>query len=153
MSRAGVSVILLDPLNTLLSGSEPSEETPTWVEDHALANAKQHAVKFVAQMARDDVVAIHNLGERLNVLCDFTNDREKLLAVLKDYKAVSLTRRDDAEPLAVHTKNENLNKEIDRQRAAFAGLVNRKRAEQTMGALLEIADTFPTSRDAKTWFG
>src|SRR5579875_2789010 len=45
-----VTVVLLDALNTLSAGSEPYEETPTWVDDHALANAKQHLVQFVAQM-------------------------------------------------------------------------------------------------------
>jgi hypothetical protein len=43
-----VTVVLLDNLNTLYgSGSEPYENSPTWLEDHALANAKEHLLGFI----------------------------------------------------------------------------------------------------------
>lgn len=136
-----VTVILLDALNTLSSGSEPYEESATWSESEALANAKQHLVRFVAQMQTGDLVAIYSLGHQLNVVSDFTNDREKLLAVLKSYNAVSLTRREDAEPLAVHTPVPGpFNAAVDRERRNFAAALNRDRAEQTMRALRAIAE-------------
>src|ERR1017187_2589470 len=92
---ASVTVILLDRLNTLSGpGHEAYEETPTWVEDLALGNAKNHVVKFVQQLDPRDRIAIYSLGKSLEVLSDFSSDREQLLTVLKNYRAVSLTSRE-----------------------------------------------------------
>ena len=137
---ASVTVVLLDALNTLVAGHEAYEETPTWNEDLALADAKQHLAKFVAQMQPSDLLAIYILGHNLIVLSDFTNDRQKLLALLNNYKPASLTRSDDAEPLAVHTPVPgDFNASVDRQRRNFAAVVNGNRAEETMRALSAIA--------------
>jgi VWFA-related protein len=140
VAASSVTIVLVDALNTLLAGHEPYEETPTWVEDHALANAKQQLAKFLAHMQPHDLVAIYSLGHGLHVLSDFTSDRQKLMAVLNNYSDASLTRREDAEPLAVHTPVPgDFNKEEDRQRRSFAAIVNVNRSDETMRALLAIA--------------
>ena len=137
-----VTIILLDPLNNLTGpGSQPYEEHATWIEDQALANARQHLMKFVATLQPKDRVAIYSLGRSLTVLCDFTSDRERLHAVLDNYHAVSLTRREDVEPLAVHTPMSppGFDAAIDADRRALAALANRDRASTTLAALVSIA--------------
>jgi hypothetical protein len=75
-SPNGVTIILLDHLNTLTgSAPTPYETTPFWLEDHALANAKQHLMEFVKQLQPNDRIAIYGLTDRLHVLCDFTCGR------------------------------------------------------------------------------
>ncbi len=120
-TAASVTVVLLDRLNTFSSSAPiPDEETPTWVEDHALANAKQHVLEFVTQLNPKDRVAVYSLGESLDVLCDFTSDREELRTILKNYRASSLTRREEVEPLAVHTPvGPVFDEPIDRDRRNF----------------------------------
>ncbi len=141
LAQTGVTIVLLDRLNTLFGvGSVPYEETPTWVDGQALANAQQHLVKFVAQMGPEDIVAIYSLGRSLEVLCDFTNNRERILAALKDYHASSLTSREQAEPLSVHIPSQpEFSKAIDQERRSSAAVLNRDRAQQTTAALLSIA--------------
>jgi hypothetical protein len=91
-------------------------------------------------MTPKDLIAIYSLGNSLDVLSDFTNDREKLLRALKAYRSSSLTPREQAEPLAVHIPGQReFSKSIDQERRDFAALVNRNRAQNTMMALLSIA--------------
>jgi hypothetical protein len=53
---------LLDNLNTL-SGSAPLpyERTSFWLEDHALAHAKQRLIEFLKQADPRDRIAIYGL--------------------------------------------------------------------------------------------
>ncbi|MGB9032105.1 MAG: hypothetical protein WCC27_18420, partial [Acidobacteriaceae bacterium] len=83
-----VTIILLDNLNTVF-GSDPQlyEDTPLWLEDHALGMAKERLLGFLRQMDPRDRVAIYGLTDRLHVLCDFTCNREQLLAVVGAYDA------------------------------------------------------------------
>lgn len=141
-AAASVTVILLDALNTLTgSGSQTYEEHPQWSEQLALANARQQLIRYVDTMGEQDRVAIYSLGRSLDVLSDFTGDREQLRSVLEKYQPVSLTRREDAEPLPVHLPGvaEQFNQAIDRDRLMFAGIVNQNRTQTTMMALSAIA--------------
>src|SRR6185437_13940353 len=95
-----VTIVLLDNLNTLY-GSAPAsryEETPLWVEDLALQNAKSHLIEFLRQLQPEDRVAIYGLTHSLHVLCDFTSDRDQLLAILQNYDTRSITNRQVVEP-------------------------------------------------------
>ena len=138
---ASVTIILLDRLNTLSGpGAEVYEETPTWVEDLALANAKNHVVKFVQQLDPRDRIAIYSLGRSLDVLSDFSSDREHLLTVLRNYRPVSLTNREQVEPLAVHSPaGPRADAATDAARRELAAVANRARTETTMSALMAIA--------------
>jgi VWFA-related protein len=144
-SPNGVTIILLDNLNTL-SGSAPLpyENTPYWLEDHALAMAKRRLVEFLKQLDSKDKIAIYGLTDTVHVLCDFTCDRAQLLAVVNRYDATSKTRREAVEPGDFHfpePDNERLfdsheNSAVQR----LAALNNHARAEATMAALTAIAD-------------
>src|SRR5208282_5429676 len=94
-----ITIVLLDNLNTLY-GSAPAiyEDAPGWIEDHALANAKNRLLEFIKTLDPRDRVAIYGLRDSLHVLCDFTNDRERLLEIVKKYDARSLTNRETAQP-------------------------------------------------------
>ena len=137
-----VTIILLDNLNTLF-GSEPQpyEDTPHWLEDHALGSAKRHLVDFLKQMDPVDRVAIYGLTDRLRVLCDFTCDRDQLLAVVSQYDASSKTAREEVDPQDFHLPNvaESFNQAIDEDTRDLAGLKNRQRASITMSALVSIS--------------
>lgn len=137
-----VTVILLDRLNTLIgAGSQSYEEHPQWLESLALANARQHLIRFVSTLDPKDRVAIYSLGKSLSVLSDFTSDRTQLQAVLEKFGSLSLSRREDVEPLAVHTPVPlgTFDTLINQDRQALAVMANRRRAETTMLALSSIA--------------
>ncbi|HKO05458.1 MAG TPA: VWA domain-containing protein, partial [Candidatus Acidoferrales bacterium] len=137
-----ITVVLLDNLNTLY-GSAPSnyERPPDWVEDHALANAKNHLLEFLNKMDPRDRVAIYGLRDSLHVLCDFTNDRERLLAIVKGYDARSFTNRETAQPGESQTPvpGRYFNDASTASARTQAAMMNGDRAEMTMEALREIA--------------
>ncbi|MGB6961245.1 MAG: VWA domain-containing protein [Candidatus Acidiferrum sp.] len=136
-----VTIVLLDNLNTLY-GSTPGlyEDTPYWMEDHALANAKAHLLEYLKNLGPQDRVALYGLSDSLHVLCDFACDRSQLLAILKNYDATSMTRRATVEPGAVHTP---MGPEVDTlmngEAVRLAALANQERAQKTMAALVSIA--------------
>lgn len=146
-SPHGVTLILLDNLNTI-SGSTPLpyEDTPYWLEDHALANAKQRLMEFLKQLDPKDRIAIYGLTDRVHVLCDFTCDREQLLAAVSKYDTASKTQRDTAEPGAFHFPDQPpdnpyaFDNEVSADAQALAGMNNQTRAQTTMAALTAIAD-------------
>ena len=137
-----VTIVLLDNLNTV-SGSSPApyETTPYWLEDHALANAKQHLLEFLEQMDASDLIAIYGLTDSLHVLCDFTCDRAQLLAVVSKYDPTAKTQREAAEPGRFHLPNvaPEFNAAIDADVLRLAALNNQERAEATMAALVAIS--------------
>jgi len=137
-----LTIVLLDNLNTLSgSASLPYETTPFWLEDHALANAKQGLVGFLKQADPRDRIAIYGLTRSLHVLCDFTCNREQLLAVVSKYDVTSHTQRDTAEPGNFHLPNtpEVVNEHLDEAARELAGLNNQGRVQTTMAALSAIA--------------
>ena len=136
-----VTIVLLDNLNTLTGTAPvPYEETSPWLEDHALANAKAHLIEFIRGMDPGERVAIYSLRDSLRVRCDFTGDRNELLAILEHYDASSKTERETVNPAPIHTPVPGaFNSEVDRQRASLAALANQNRAETTMAALQSIA--------------
>jgi VWFA-related protein len=137
---ASVTIVLLDGLNTLMTGNTSAwEERPTWADDHALAYAKEHLMDFVKQMDSKDRVAIYSLAESLGVLSDFTNDREQLLRILNGYRAASVTDREKVDPRPVHTGAPGFDGPIDRDRQELANTINANRAQITMSALMSIA--------------
>jgi len=136
-----VTIVLLDNLNTLYGSAAGNyETTPYWMEDLALANAKSHLIEFIKQLSPQDRVAIYGLRDSLQVLCDFTSDREQLVAILKKYDTTSKTSREIGEPGAVHTP---MGPEVDdlmnAEAVRLAGLANQERAQRTMAALVSIA--------------
>lgn len=135
-----LTIVLLDNLNTL-SGSAPLpyETTPFWLEDHALANAKQRLIEFLKQADARDRIAIYGLTQSLHVLCDFTCDREQLLSVVSKYDVTSHTQRDTAEPGNFHTPVPGeFNGQLDEEAQELAALNNQARAQTTMAALSAI---------------
>jgi VWFA-related protein len=142
---AGVTMILLDRLNTFLStSSSAGEETSIWNGDHALTSAKQHLLKLVDGLEPKDRVAIYSLGESLTVLSDFTGDREQLKTIINRYNATSITSREVVEPNSEHVyhpgeDDSSINGRIDSDRRTLAGIANATRAQRTMTALLAIA--------------
>ena len=137
-----VTIVLLDNLNTL-SGSSPQlyETTPYWIEDHALANAKQHLIEFLKQMDPKDRIAIYGLTDSLVVLCDFTCDQPELLAAVGKYDTTSKTQREAVEPGEFHTPvpGPEFNALMDADAQHLAALNNQARAQATMAALTTIA--------------
>jgi VWFA-related protein len=138
-----VTIVLLDNLNTL-TGSAPlaNETTPFWLEDHALANAKQHLLEFLKQLDPNDRLAIYGLTDTLHVLCDFTCDRAQLLAIVNRYDPASKTQREMAEPGQYHfpdQPNPLFNNAASAGEQQLASLNNQARAEATMAALTAIA--------------
>jgi len=137
-----ITIVLLDNLNTLY-GSAPSnyERPPDWIEDHALANAKNHLLEFIKNLNPRDRVAIYGLRDSLHVLCDFTNDRERLLAIVKGYDARSFTNRETAQPGESQTPvpGRYFNDTSTASAQEQAAMQNGDRAEMTMEALREIA--------------
>jgi VWFA-related protein len=136
-----VTIVLLDNLNTLYgSAAVPYESTPTWFEDLALANAKAHLVQYIKELDPRDRVAIYGLSRSLHVLCDFTSDREQILAILKKYDTRSVTNREAVESGAMHTPVPGtFNATVDGANLQLAGLVNQARGQITMDALRSIA--------------
>jgi VWFA-related protein len=144
--RAGeprsVTIVLLDNLNTLFgSDPQPYEKTPYWLQDHALGIAKQRLLEFLKQMSPGDRIAIYGLTDKLRVLCDFTCDRDQLLAVVSKYDASSRTARESAEPSTFQLPNvaEQFDEAIDADTQALAEINNQRRGEITMSALTAIA--------------
>jgi VWFA-related protein len=137
-----VTIVMLDNLNTLSgNGHEGYETGPVWMEDLALANGKAHLIEFIKDLDPKDRVAIYGLSEALHVLCDFTGDRDHLLAILKNYDTTSRTNREAAEPGSYHTPvpGREFNDNMDAQALEFAAATNERRATQTMAALQSIA--------------
>jgi VWFA-related protein len=142
----GVTLILLDNLNTI-SGSAPMpyEDTPHWLEAHALASAKQHLTEFLKKLDSNHRIAIYGLTDSVHVLCDFTCDREQLLEVVQRYDTTSKTQRDAVEPGASHFPDmpsdnvHGFDTEVDEDVLALAAMNNQARAQATMAALTAIA--------------
>jgi VWFA-related protein len=143
-SPSGLTIILLDNLNTLVgSAPMPYETTPFWMEDHALANAKQHLVDFLNDLDPNDRIAIYGLTDKLHVLCDFTCNRAQLLAVVSKYDTSSHTLREAVEPGNFHTNPDkapgDFNGPLDESVQELAAMNNEARGEVTMAALAAIA--------------
>lgn len=139
---ASVTIVLLDNLNTLYGSAPDAYETsPFWMEDLALANAKNHLMEFIRELGPRDRVALYGLSDTLHVLCDFTSNRDQLLAILKKYDTTSRTNREAVEPGAVHTPvpGPEFNANVDMQARTLATMNNEVRAEATMAALRAIA--------------
>lgn len=145
-----VTVVLLDNLNTLYGSAPQSryEKTPYWVEDLALRNAKSHLIEFIKQLQPQDRVAIYGLSDSLRVLCDFTSNREQLLAILQNYDTRSITNRAVVEPGdTVMDLGGHMHRTIFGQGDTFengasgrlAGGANADRGARTMAALQAIA--------------
>lgn len=145
-----ITVVLLDNLNTLYGSSSSSqwETSPYWLEDLALKNGKNHLIEFVKQLQPEDRVAIYGLGHSLHVLCDFTCNRDQLLAVLNTYSTASVTNRQVVEPgntdimegghmAPVPFTRGNRFENGASQR--LAGAANQDRAAETTAALQQIA--------------
>ncbi|HEX5425655.1 MAG TPA: VWA domain-containing protein [Candidatus Acidoferrales bacterium] len=140
-SPNGVTIVLLDNLNSI-SGSAPLpyEDTPFWLEDHALSNAKQRLIVFLKEMDPNERVAIYGLTDTVHVLCDFTCDRQQLLAVVSKYDATGRTQRNASELGALHTpQGADFDAHIDMSVQMMAALNNEARAQATMAALTAIA--------------
>jgi hypothetical protein len=136
-----VTIVLLDNLNTLFgSDPQPYEKTPYWLEDHALTVAKQRLMEFLKQMNPGDRIAIYGLTTRLRVLCDFTCNRDQLLAVVSKYDATSRSARESAEPSTFQLPgaSEAFDEAIDADTQALADINNQRRGEITMSALTAI---------------
>jgi VWFA-related protein len=136
-----VTIVLLDNLNTLYGSSPESqyESTPYWIEDLALQNARAHLIEFIHQLQPQDRVAIYSLRDRLNVLCDFTSNRDQLFAILKKYDISSITNRAVVEPGYKTTPNHVADVFENKSSLNLAGVANEDRATETMVALQQIA--------------
>ena len=137
-----VTLVLLDNLNTIFgSDPQPYEDTPLWLEDHALGMAKQRLLDFLRHMDPRDRVAIYGLTGQLRVLCDFTCSRDQLLAVVSAYDASSKTARESAYPRNFHLPNvpEAFNQAIDRDTRELASINNERRASLTLAAMTAIS--------------
>jgi len=139
-----ITIVLLDNLNTLY-GSAPTifENTPRWMEDHALANAKAHLLEYLKNLGLQDRVAIYGLSDGLHVLCDFTNDRSELLAIVARYDAQSRTSREVVNPAAIVLPDQppgGVPPPIDADRVRLAAVTDASRATTTLAALKSIAD-------------
>jgi VWFA-related protein len=137
-----VTIVLLDNLNTLSgNGHEGYEDGPEWMEDLALANGKAHLIEFTRNLDPRDRVAIYGLSDTLHVLCDFTSDRDRLLAILRNYDTASKTKREAVEPGNYRTPvpGKQFNDNMDAQALEFAAATNERRARQTRAALQSIA--------------
>ena len=138
-----ITIVLLDNLNTLY-GSAPTifENTPHWMEDHALANAKAHLLEYLRTLSSQDRVALYGLSDTLHVLCDFTSDRSRLLAIVQNYDAQSRTSREVVNPAAIHLPDQpadGVPPPIDADRMNLVAVTNTSRAMTTLAALKAIA--------------
>ena len=138
-----VTVVLLDNLNTLYGSSpENYEMAPYWFEDLALANAKAHLIQFLQKLGPQDRVAIYGLRTSLHILCDFTSDRDRLLAIVKGYDTTALTNRNAVEPGEVYVPNadgSHFASAINAASLMAAAEANRGRIGITLAALRAIA--------------
>ena len=147
-----VTVVLLDNLNTLYGSVAESkyEESPHWLEDLALQNAKNHLIQFIQQLQPEDRVAIYGLTHSLYVLCDFTSDRNQLVTILKNYDTKSVTNREVVEPgnhIIDLPGHDSRAADIFKPGGSFengasgrlAGAANEDRGSETMAALQAIA--------------
>jgi VWFA-related protein len=139
-----ITIVLLDNLNTLY-GSAPTvfEDTPYWMEDHALANAKAHLLEYLRNLGQQDRVALYGLSDSLHVLCDFTSDRSRLLSIVENYDPRSRTSREIVEPGAIRLPQQVdglIAPPFDAASMEHAGNANAVRAAATLAALKAIAD-------------
>jgi VWFA-related protein len=136
-----ITIVLLDNINTLSGNGHQGYETgPWWMEDLALSNAKAHLIEFVKTLDPKDRVAIYGLSDTLHVLSDFTSDRDRLLAILKNYDTTSKTSREIVEPGAYHTPVPGeFNPLLNAQVLQLDAITNERRAATTMSALQSIA--------------
>ena len=113
------------------------------MEDHALANAKAHLLEYLKNLGPQDRVALYGLSDTLHVLCDFTGDRSRLLAIVQSYDARSRTSREVVEPGGTHLPDQpsgGVPPPIDADRMRLAENANASRAAITLAALKAIAD-------------
>ena len=136
-----ITIVLLDNINTLSGNGHQGYETgPWWMEDLALSNAKAHLIEFIKTLDPKDRVAIYGLSDTLHVLSDFTSDRDRLLAILKNYDTTSKTSRETVQPGAYHTPVPGeFNPLLNAQVLQLASITNDRRADATMSALQSIA--------------
>jgi VWFA-related protein len=145
-SPNGVTIVLLDNLNTLVgSAPTPYETTPFWMEEHALANAKQHLMEFLKDLDPNDRIAIYGLTDKLHVLCDFTCNREQLLAVVSKYDATSHSLRETSEPGNFYFPDQDpsdphaFDMHEDETAQQLAAMNDEARGQVTLAALAAIA--------------
>lgn len=83
---------------------------------------------------------MYSLGESLTVLADFTSDREKLQAVLANYRPTSITPREKVDPKEIHTPSTaEFNAALDQERRVLASFTDTGRTVTTLRALAAIA--------------
>ncbi|MGH9486080.1 MAG: VWA domain-containing protein [Terriglobales bacterium] len=136
-----VTIVLLDNLNTLYGSTpEPNNSVPEWDEDLALANGRNHLVKFLQTLQPQDRIAIYGLRHRLHVLCDFTCSRSQLLALVQGYDTSSVTSRSKVEPDAMEDNVlPAFNRPSNFARLMMARGANQNRTTETLAALRSIA--------------
>lgn len=149
-----VTIVLLDSLNTVYGSSAESqyEKSPYWMENVALRSAQLHLIEFIKQLQPQDRLAIYGLRHTLRVLCDFTSNRDQLLALLKNYDASSITNRRIVEPgntMIVEGGHDNpadgiaagaaMSRFENEGSGARAAAANEDRGAETMAALRQIA--------------
>jgi VWFA-related protein len=143
---AGVTIIVLDALNTLYYSIDPSISvavTPAALhtENHGMSLARRHLTRyFEADLPPEERVAMYSLDRGLSVLCDFTSDREQLRKALAAYQQRPLTDSETAEPAASQLPStSDFNAAVDEGNRNVAGVANGNRASLTLAALAAIA--------------
>jgi VWFA-related protein len=119
------TVVLLDAVNTR-------------IEDQGYA--KGQFVKFLSQIRPQDRVAVYALGNKLQILQDFTGDSKVLLNCLARYRGEPLPYAVDSEPDAADTANDDMDKWLNDKNALIADMAIQKRVAATVGAMEAIAN-------------
>ncbi len=124
-SPAGITVILLDTLNTKF-------------EDQAYA--KRQFVQFLQNANPKDRVAVYLLGSSLRVLSDFTGDIELLKRSLSEHTGAVSGSLLDSDFTKSDTGNADVDRVIDHANAVVGEAATSDRAAATMAALSAIVN-------------
>ena len=119
-----VVIVLLDGRNTRF-------------EDQS--NAKRQFVRFLASVDPKDRIAVYTLGNKLRVLCDFTDSPEELQKILAKFRGSTGTDVITAEPDPSDTGNAALDELVNHANETFANKAQSDGALSTLAAFAAIA--------------
>ncbi|MGH9417365.1 MAG: VWA domain-containing protein [Terriglobales bacterium] len=134
---ANMVVVLLDALNSA-DGTDYVAGLPGWSSAQSLAQARQGAIRFLEKLPPGVDVALYALDSQLHVLADFTPNKDRLLAAVRQYKPTPVQHADIG--AEANSGNARMDAHDDAASRVRAGQVASIHAEATAPALRAIAD-------------
>ncbi|PYT17658.1 MAG: hypothetical protein DMG59_06725 [Acidobacteria bacterium] len=122
---ASATVVLIDNLNTKF-------------EDQAYA--RHQILKFLRSLELEDRIALYSLGRGVRILHDFTDDQQRLIRSIANYRGETAHELAASEPDSSHTGDADIDKWLDEMNGGMSDFYIIDRVRTTLTAMEAIAN-------------